>query len=172
VLRNKKIPYWPSAIDIPLIVLAAIEEKAPMNWGDGSLAIAVPDVMIPGEYYASRRAASSLNPTKRLMLAVLLDGIRSFQAAAEGIRKSAQRRFEDAETWLFDENGDGPFSFDSICEELRIEPQYLRAGLKRWRTLHLAGKSTQRLGRNAPVVRSGRIIISHSRARRSRTPRG
>jgi hypothetical protein len=143
-----------------------------MKWDDGSLAKAVPDVMIRGEYYASRRAASSLNPTKRLMLAVLLDAIRSFQAAAEGVRKSAQRRFEDAETWLFDENGDGPFSFESICEELLIDPQYLRSGLIRWRTLHLVGKSTQRLGRNAPVVRSGRIIISQSHARRSWVPRG
>ncbi|HEY2484001.1 MAG TPA: hypothetical protein VGI36_02580 [Candidatus Binataceae bacterium] len=90
-------------------------------------------------------------------MAILEDALRCFQNNADATGGSRKRLFQEAETWLCGEGGEGPFSFETVCETLGIEPQFLRRGLKDWRSQQLAGISTRRLARRSPVVRSGRI---------------
>jgi hypothetical protein len=91
------------------------------------------------------------------MMAILEDALRCFQNNADAKGGARKRLFQEAETWLCGEGGEGPFSFETVCETLGIEPQFLRRGLKEWRSQQLAGISTRRLARRSPVVRSGRI---------------
>ena len=90
-------------------------------------------------------------------MAVLEDALRCFQHHADAKTGARKRLFTEAEQWLCGESGDGPFSFETVCETLGIEPQFLRAGLKQWRAQQLAGPAPRRLVRRLPVVRSGRI---------------
>jgi hypothetical protein len=139
-----------------------------MEWENGTLgSIFVPDVLTPEQYYDSRRDDSRIAPVKRLMMAVLEDALRCFQNNADAKTGARKRLFSEAEQWLCGEGGDGPFSFETVCETLGIEPQFLRSGLNQWRAQQLTGVAPRRLARRSPVVRSGRISAP---ARRSSRP--
>jgi hypothetical protein len=92
-----------------------------------------PDVLASSQYekYHRRRYP---DPEKMLMFAVLEDAIECFQkfSAAQSMRGRA--RFQEAEDWLFHETSDWLFSFEKICEVLNLNPDYIRAGLTRWRS--------------------------------------
>jgi hypothetical protein len=66
------------------------------------------------------------------MLAVLTDAVLCFQRYGASVTRSNRALFKQAEAWIFDDRSDSPFSFVSICEVLRINPSYLRGGLRRW----------------------------------------
>ncbi|HXW85497.1 MAG TPA: hypothetical protein VEJ86_13905 [Candidatus Binataceae bacterium] len=117
----------------------------------------MPDVLTPEQFYDSRKDDSSIRPVKKLMMAILEDALRCFQNNATAKGGARKRLFAEAEHWLCGEGGEGPFSFETVCETLGIEPQFLRSGLREWRKQQLAGISTRRLARRSPVVRSGRI---------------
>ena len=129
-----------------------------MEWENSALGnLFVPDVLTPEQFYDSRRDDSTIRPVKKLMMAILEDALRCFQNNADAKGGPRKRLFSEAEQWLIGEGGEGPFSFETVCETLGIEPQFLRRGLRDWRTQQLAGVSTRRLARRSPVVRSGRI---------------
>jgi hypothetical protein len=125
--------------------------------------IFVPDIITPEQFYDMRRDDSSIAPVKRLMMAVLEDALRCFQNNADARSGLRQRLFAEAEQWLCGDMGDGPFSFETVCETLGIQPQFLRSGLRAWREQQLAGTSQRRLARRSPVVRSGKISASTRR---------
>lgn len=135
-----------------------------MEWENSSLgSLFVPDVVTPEQYFDGRRDDGEIRPVKRLMLAVLEDALRCFQNNANAKTGLRKRLFAEAEEWLCGSSGDGPFSFDTVCETLGIEPEFLRKGLVEWRAEQQAGGAQRRLARRSPVVRSGRISAPSSR---------
>jgi hypothetical protein len=124
----------------------------------------VPDLLTPTQYYDSKRRDSSDIPLKRLMMAVLQDAIRCFQKGAHAKSKSKQRYLCEVHEWVFGENGEGPFAFQSVCEILDIAPQYLRRGLAEWLQRRSDGTPESGLGRHNPVLGSGRITLPSERA--------
>jgi hypothetical protein len=133
----------------------------------------VPDILTPAQYYDSKRRDSSVVPLKRLMMAVLQDAIRCVQKGARAKSGSKQRYLCEVQEWVFGENGEGPFAFQSVCEILEIAPQYLRKGLAEWLRRRADGSPESGLGRRTPVLVSGRITLSPERPpdRRSRARR-
>jgi hypothetical protein len=73
-----------------------------------------------------------------LMLAVLEDAINCFQVNVMAERGKAKKLFDETVDWFLDENDDWIFSFGSICEVLRLNPEYVRGGLLRWKEKKLA----------------------------------
>lgn len=129
-----------------------------MDWENGVLgSLFIPDAITPEQFYDSRRDDSAIRPVKKLMLALLEDALRCFQNNAEAKGGPRKRLFTEAEEWLICEGGQGPFSFDTVCETLGIEPRFLRRGLLEWRQQQLSGSQPKRLARRSPVVRVGRI---------------
>jgi hypothetical protein len=131
-----------------------------MDWESGVLgSLFTPEVLTPEQYYDERRDDSVMRPVKRLMMAVLEDALRCFQNNAVTRNSARKRLFTEAEEWLCNDDSDGPFSFNTVCETLGIEPRYLRSGLLQWREEQLCGIATRRLARRSPVVRNGKISI-------------
>jgi hypothetical protein len=129
--------------------------------------IMIPDALTPGQYYDGMRADdSSARPIKRLMLAVLEDAMRCYQTCANSRSRAQRRLFVEAEGWLMDRRGDGPFAFDTVCEALGINASCLREGLRKWRLQQLDGLNPRRLARRSPVTRVGRISAPLKRRRR------
>lgn len=91
-----------------------------------------PDTLLSEEYFGNHRRRVPLEPEKELVLAVLEDGVRSFQENifAESGKKRAL--FDEAREWLFNDGVEHVFSFSSICSTLGLNPGYIRRGLKRW----------------------------------------
>jgi hypothetical protein len=140
-----------------------------MEWENGVMgSILVPDVITPEQFYDSRHDDSAIAPVKRLMMAVLEDALRCFQNNSNAKNGPRKRLFAEAEQWLCGETGDGPFSFDTVCETLGIEPEFLRGGLRQWREQQLTGVSARRLARRSPVVRTGKISANSRRSSRHR----
>jgi transposase-like protein len=138
-----------------------------MEWDNGVMrSILVPDFITPEQFYDSRHDDSAIAPVKRLMMAVLEDALRCYQNNSNAKSGPRKRLFTEAEKWLCGETGEGPFSFETVCETLGIEPSFLRGGLRQWREQQLAGVTVRRLARRSPVVRSGKISASNRRSSR------
>lgn len=138
---------------------------------DGALSrLIIPDAITPGQYFEGARSDAAIRPIKRLMLAVLEDGLHCFQAYAAASRGVRRQIFVETEAWLFDRKADGPFAFETICHTLGIEPNFLRKGLRHWRLQQLTGMNPPRLARRSPVRVAGPICIPiRRRSRRSVT---
>jgi hypothetical protein len=82
-------------------------------------------------------AKKSIRPGEEaLMLAVLKSATEDFQEYVNARERKEKRFFSQAEEWFLDETSDSFFSFENICEVLRIKPSYFRKGLLRWKEAH------------------------------------
>lgn len=92
-----------------------------------------PEAVLPTQFFPRIQIDASLQPEKRLMLAVLEDAVGTFQKYAWSRERSGQKLFEDAEEWFSDDDHEWPYSFVNICNALGLEAEYLRGGLERWK---------------------------------------
>jgi hypothetical protein len=126
----------------------------------------VPEIMTPAQFYDGRRQENDeFTPIKRLMMAILEDALRCFQNNAGATTGRRKRLFQEAEEWLCGSGGEGPFSFNMVCEALGIEPEFLRNELLRWRAEQQSGIIRRPLARRSPVVRPRRISAPTVRRR-------
>lgn len=114
-----------------------------------------PDTLLPSQFFAALRQKGFVEGEKRLMAAVLADGVECYMKQIDTTDSRGRQLFEDAEAWIFSENRSWFLSFDSICEILGLDPDYLRKGILEWRK-----KRTPTLKRSAafrpqaPTLRS------------------
>ena len=104
-----------------------------------------PEILLPSQFFDRFRGRSILEGERRLMLAVLEDGIMCYQKYAGATRPRAKRLFEEAERWIFEERDAWPFSFESICEIFNLDPGYFRQRLNGWRQQMLAQSPEERV---------------------------
>jgi hypothetical protein len=96
-----------------------------------------PDTLLPIQYFEAMRKKHLLEGEKRLVLSVLEDAVECFMKCIEATTHKGQRLFREAEEWVTLEDKRWVFSFDNVCEMLDINPEYMRAGLKRWKERRL-----------------------------------
>ena len=123
------------------------------------------DTVALTQYLETRGKQWDLEPEKKLMLAVLQDGIDCFRKnlLANDERKSTL--LHEAEQWILDGDTSYLFSFDNVCEVFDIDPAYLRKGLMAYKRQQKRELQTRELF-SFPVAsqqstRSGRT--NHSR---------
>ena len=117
------------------------------------------DVVMPAQFYPPRRRSAAIEPIVRLMGAILIDAIRCFQRNFETHLASAQQEYREARFWIFDDNADGPFSFESVCAALEIDPRGLRDSILRWKRERQTGDKP-RIIRRSPVNIAGPMGLS------------
>jgi hypothetical protein len=117
-----------------------------------------PDAILPIQFFEGRRRSrAEHDPLRRLMFAVLIDALRSFQADLGAQQESRRREFAEAEFWLFRAACDEPFSFETVCSVLEIDAGRLRHGLSQWRARKLAGEAVPRMIRLSAVTPGKRV---------------
>ena len=87
------------------------------------------DALSPAQLYSRRRDNAAKEPWRRLMMAVLIDAIRSYQRNFDAVTLRKRREFREAQYWLFKDRNDGPFSFDTVSYALDTDPELLRLRL-------------------------------------------
>lgn len=93
-----------------------------------------PEILLPSQFFNPVHTHSILEGERRLMLAILEDGVSCFQKYAGATRQRGRRLFQEAEDWLFsDGDPEWPFSFLSICSVLGFNPEYFRMRLEMWK---------------------------------------
>ena len=90
------------------------------------------DAVMPVQFYPPRRGSASLEPTLRLMKAILVDAVRCFQRNFEARHRHRQQEFREAEFWIFHDKRSGPFSFEDVCDALGVDSSRLRDLIVRW----------------------------------------
>ena len=93
-----------------------------------------PEVVLPGQFYASVRNRRAGERERLLMLAVLEDAIVCYQRYSRARGPGARHLFEEAQEWLESRDRSVLFSFESICDTLEISAEYVRRGLREWRS--------------------------------------
>lgn len=73
------------------------------------------------EYFKNINSQES-QPEKKLMFAILKDAIECLKEPTK----------QEAEKWIMSEDKRWIFSFRNICEELGLDPDYLRRGLRQF----------------------------------------
>ncbi len=117
-----------------------------------------PVTVMPSQYYERETVTE---PWHRLMLAVLIDGIRCFQNNLESTTAEGRRDFREAQEWLFSNADSGPFAYHAVCHVLGIDGSYLRDRLRRWFIAHV--RHTAGGSRRADASR--RILRAHAHSR-------
>jgi hypothetical protein len=92
-----------------------------------------PDTLLPIQYFEAMRRKHLLEGEKRLILSVLEDAVECFMKCIDSTTNKGQRLFRDAEEWINLEDKRWVFSFDNVCDMLDVNPDYMRAGLRRWK---------------------------------------
>ena len=92
-----------------------------------------PETVLPSQFFDRLQVDASLQPEKRLMLAVLEDAVGTFQKYVNVGTRHGRRLFSEAEEWFASTDADWPFAFVNVCQALSLDAEYLRAGLWRWR---------------------------------------
>jgi hypothetical protein len=129
------------------------EESREKNFGaeDRLTPLFQPDTLMSDEYFANYRRRIPLEPEKALLLAVLEDGVRTFQDNIFAESGKKRTLLDEAREWLFTDGVEHVFSFDSVCSSLGLEPGYIRRGLKRWKEhAQAATRKKQRVPQAAP----------------------
>lgn len=96
------------------------------------------DTLVPDQFYDTCHRRLYLEPEKKLMLAVLEDAVVCFRKYICARDSKGRTLHRQAEEWILDTSGGGPFSFDNVCEFLGFSPAYVRQGLLRWKESLLA----------------------------------
>lgn len=107
-----------------------------------------PEMMLPSQFYPRLQIDASLQPEKRLMLAVLEEAVGTFQKYAFAGTRQAERIFSEAEEWFSSDDVEWPYAFRNICDGLGLEAGYIRSGLASWKARQRA-----RHGQGATLVR-------------------
>jgi hypothetical protein len=97
-----------------------------------------PETVLPSQFFTGVQIDASLQPEKRLMLAVLEEAVGTFQKYSLASGRRARRLLGDVEEWFASNDTVWPFAFASICQALGLEPEYIRTGLRRWRDRYQA----------------------------------
>jgi len=92
-----------------------------------------PDVCVPEDYRWTHRRKLPLQPEAALMLAVLEEAIFTFQKFAFSDSLRGKNSFREADWWIRAEDNHWPFSFNNICDQLGLDPAWIRMGLSRWK---------------------------------------
>jgi hypothetical protein len=127
-----------------------------------------PDTLIPQEYLETFKRRTHLQPEKRLMLAVLEDGIACFQKYVAACDTKGKKYFQETEQWVMEEPNERLFSFNNVCETLGLDADYLRRGLMCWKTAALEKRATGRIYHLAPQLEEDqRAPLPERRTRRA-----
>jgi hypothetical protein len=96
-----------------------------------------PAVILPTQYWALRHR-TSLDGERKLMFAVLEDGVRCYLKNMDARSRRGRILFYEVRDWMQTEGNKGPFSFELLCQEFGMDSSRVRNALEGRRRLALA----------------------------------
>lgn len=85
--------------------------------------------MLVDELLHSSEEGFAKGPERTLMAAVLFDGLQAYMSYVCSKGREARKKYQEAFNWVNSKDDQYVFSFESVCEGLGINPQFLRIGL-------------------------------------------
>jgi hypothetical protein len=96
---------------------------------DETLSVFAPAIILPTQYWGFRHR-TGLEGERKLMFAVLEDGVRCYLKNMDA--KSRRRRilFFEVRNWMEAQGSNGPFSFELLCQEFGMDSSQVRNALE------------------------------------------
>ena len=88
------------------------------------------DVAVTEQFFDTMRGSHHLTPERDLLIAILEDAIYNYRKYRRARDPEAKRNFREAKEWIMVRSDDWIFSFNSICELLGLDPDYIRRRLR------------------------------------------
>ncbi|MFZ0658223.1 MAG: hypothetical protein WBE78_15030 [Candidatus Binataceae bacterium] len=104
--------------------------KAALNPSDESPSVFSGASILPEQFHSARRD-HRFEGERNLLFAILEDAVRCYLDNCNDRTALKRIQYVEAHDWIFSIKDRGPFSFVSVCENLDIEPDSLRVGLRR-----------------------------------------
>lgn len=101
----------------------------PQHRQSSQVSLVAPEVILPLQYDLLFARHDRLTPQQRLMLAVLENAVHDVQRYQYTNRKRERQFFREALEWFTIPGDKGAFSFVAVCQNLGLEPNYIRRGL-------------------------------------------
>ena len=111
------------------------------NWDRTAILPYEPDILASQQYLKSYRRSHPVEPEKALLFAVLVEAIKTYTGFVFSQSPRKRKLFREAKAWLWGEELEGLFSFQSICGIFGIDPVFLRRGLLEWTADQKRGES-------------------------------
>lgn len=86
-----------------------------------------PMTILPEQFYSSLAGAPL--SVRRLMLAVLQDALDCYKEGKNSTSRRGRYMMREAEGWIHAHDDSWPFSFESICASLGLDPSCIRGEL-------------------------------------------
>ena len=115
-----------------------------------------PDAIAQAEYAEGLKRSGPREPEKLLVLAVLQDGIETFQKYLSSTGDKERRLYAETQAWIFDDDREWIFSFINVCDLLDLNPTYVRKGLSQWQTAQSEGKNVAHPNRENKSIKNKR----------------
>jgi hypothetical protein len=87
------------------------------------------DAAVQQQYLDTVRRSEHLEPEKALLVALLEDAIHTYRKYRATRGRVGKKRFREAKAWIMGGGNDWIFSFNNVCELLRLNPDYVRRGV-------------------------------------------
>ncbi len=91
------------------------------------------DVLANHNYFKVYRQIKPGESERKLMLAVLVDAVQTYQKFVVSTSTRGKVLFRETETWFWSQDSDGLFSFLHICEVFGFDAALFRRALLKWR---------------------------------------
>jgi hypothetical protein len=124
------------------------------------------DASLPAQYWDTVARKDQLEPEKKLLLAVLENAIRTYRQYIF----TPSRLLHEVEDWLFSEDADHPFSFETICDALGLSVECVRRGILRSqpkRTVKQLAEAGAKGKKRPPAPRPGANLRKERTAERA-----
>ncbi|MBZ0252142.1 MAG: hypothetical protein K8I02_02270 [Candidatus Methylomirabilis sp.] len=109
------------------------------------------NTLLPDQFFISNRAHPGFESEKKLMIAVLMDAIKTYKKNLSPATKRGANLLAETEAWLFG-GGEGEedwlYSFENICETLGLDAENVRGRLRGLREVLVEGKSLPEIERS------------------------
>jgi hypothetical protein len=89
----------------------------------------VPDTLLPGQLESDLPGGRAQQGERLLLLAVLQDAVDTYRRCRGSRDPEARLLFDETRAWVESRDHDTVFSFESLCDALDIDPDYLRRRL-------------------------------------------
>ena len=112
------------------------------------------DAILPVQFHNGHAKTTTTEPLRRLMVAVLLDAIRSFPTKLKMRQPARRQEFAEVRAWIFSDDDNACFSFRAVCDVLAIDPKAIRKRLAGWEEMSCTGDKSRRIiRRSAPAAK-------------------
>jgi len=117
-----------------------------------------PDTLLATQYFDRVRRRKDMTGEQRLICAVMESAVETYQKHATATLRLHRDLFDEAERWIESQDRSSIYTFETICDYLGLESDYLRRGLRAWKARARGEQAAQAEAPSTPIEPADRPL--------------